>query len=194
MRSGLSPSFPKARFRGGRPPLEGGDAPGTSVLAAVIESVAGGDADTIVLATSAEVTEVSPTLSADYPFEPPYTEQLPMEGEVGWDASAPSGVAGWKAFDLRGEGVPTNPENGTGDYVRGLGAELVPVPDREAFRAEVSAELSTSSLLELTDWSAGFTGTLVRIGDGSVSATHYVVEGSHAVGEASTGPTLVPGE
>lgn len=148
----------------------------------------------IVLATPAEVTEATATLSADYPFEPPYTEQPPMQGELGWDAAEPSGVAGWKAFDLRGEGVPTNPENGTGDYVRGLGAELIPVPESDALRAEVTAELSTTSLLELTEWTAGFTGTLVRIGDGSVSAAHYVVEGSHPVGEASTGPTLVPGE
>jgi hypothetical protein len=145
----------------------------------------------LVVASHGEVVAEDVALEADYPFDPPYTDQPPMEAAVAWEGDAREGFAGWTAFDLRGEGVPTNPENGTGDYVRGMGVELVPAEDAPgALTVDVSAELTTSSALELTDWRSSATGTLVRIGEKGVTCAHYEVTGDHPVGAAETGPTL----
>ncbi|MES2644751.1 MAG: hypothetical protein V4850_35015 [Myxococcota bacterium] len=121
--------------------------------------------------------------------ERPYTDQPPMEIPARFEGGAREGFVAWRSFDLQLnlEGV----DAGQGDYLRAFGAEVVPTASEPAgWEGLVTATMSTSSLSEFSDPSAGFSGELVRIGARDVVAEHWVVSGQHPTGYALTGPTL----
>lgn len=125
---------------------------------------------------------------ADYAWDPPYSDQPPMEIPFGFDGGAPEGVIGWRGFDLQSN--LAGPNAGEGDYLRAFGAELEPVSaEPGSLQGTVRATLSTSSLSEWTDPYAAFEGELVRIPSRDVLAEHWVVAGRHPTGLAETGPT-----
>lgn len=116
-----------------------------------------------------------------------YSEQPVMALDARFAGGAPEGLVGWRSFDLqlnlKGE------DAGRGDYLRAFGVELAPVSaERGGFEGEVTATMSTSSLLELTDPYAGFVGELVRIGADELVSEHWLVEGAHPTGIARTAP------
>ena len=130
------------------------------------------------------------TISAarDYPYEPPYTDQEPMEAPVSFEGGPPEGFVGWTAFDLQAN--LEGPSAGEGDYLRAFGAELLPESDdRGAWGGAALGTLSTSSAIEFTQLTAGFEGELVRVGVKDATVEHFLVEGEHPVGLARTGPT-----
>lgn len=59
-----------------------------------------------------------------------------------------------------------------------------------AWEGTVTATMSTSSLSEWSDPTAGFAGELVRIGAPDALVEHWVAEGTHPTGPARTGPTI----
>lgn len=144
------------------------------------------DVAVIAAPYAAEVLALS--AASDPPHdEKVYSEQPPMLVEAAFADGAPEGIVGWRSFDLLLD--PVGDDAGQGDYLRAFGVELAPGEDaRGAFRGEVTATLSTSSLLELTDPRVAFGGELVRVGADDVIADHWLVEGSHPTGTARTEP------
>ncbi len=125
--------------------------------------------------------------SADLPHDPPYSEQLPLEGEAlpaSWDADLEgvAGLPGIRAFDLSlvADGDPDE-----GEYLRSHGVELV--PDAEAAPpVRPRAELTNSSLVETAAIAISVEADLAWLApDGLVDASPFRFEGEHAVGEAS---------
>lgn len=126
---------------------------------------------------------------AEYPYEPPYTEQPPMELVASAESPGAAGFIGWSAWTL--DGNLTGPAAGEGDYIRAMGVEAAPGADAPGrFDAAVTATFSNSSVIELTQFTAGFSGTLVRVGASAAEVEHHLVQGSHPVGVATTPPTL----
>lgn len=136
--------------------------------------------------------EVLP-LAGSRPYEVqdrPFTDQPPMEIPARFDGGAREGFVAWRSFDLQLnlEGV----DAGQGDYLRAFGAEVVPTTTEPAdWAGLVTADMSTSSLSEFSDPTAGFAGELVRISAPDVVAEHWMVSGHHPTGLAITGPTLI---
>jgi hypothetical protein len=144
--------------------------------------------DVAVLASPLEPESLPLTATADYTWDPPYSDQPPMEIPVAFAGGAREGFVGWRSFDLQSNLV--GPDAGEGDYLRAFGAEVEPLgTDPRAFEGTATATLSTSSLSEWTDPYAAFEGELVRIGATDLVAEHRVVTGSHPTGRAITGPT-----
>jgi hypothetical protein len=117
-----------------------------------------------------------------------YTEQPPVV--VGAEFSGkPAGFVGWKSFDL-GLNL-TGDFSDTGDYVRALGLELLPVEDsQKLWQGQITSTIQTTSLIELTILTASLNAELVHIGVKDALVEHFVAEGSHPVGPAVTGPLL----
>lgn len=142
----------------------------------------------ILVGTEGSVEETTVGDAVQYADGVTYTEQPPMEVPVSLTGRGRAGFVGWRAIDLQGNFA--GPDRGEGDYVRAMGLELEPTSDGPTtFDGTVTGTFSTSSLLQITQWWAGFRGTVARIGVPSATVTHYVVEGSHPVGIATTGPT-----
>ncbi len=139
----------------------------------------------VAVVAGSEVVALEVGAEADYEWDPPWSDQAPMETSARFEGGAAEGVVAWRSFDLRLDAA-----DGEGDYLRAYGVEVVPTAaETGAFEADVTAELSTSSLSEWTDPAVAFSGELVRIGAPDVVAEHWVVEGSHPTGAAETGPT-----
>ncbi|MFN7145784.1 MAG: hypothetical protein ACK4YP_18560 [Myxococcota bacterium] len=145
------------------------------------------DVAVLVSESAREVEEMPVGGSVDHEWDPPRSEQVPMEIPVAFDGGAREGVVGWRTFDLRLN--EQGPDAGEGDYLRGFGVELTPTEVGPAlFEGTVTATLSTTSVSEWTDPYATFTGELVRIGARDVVAEHVLVSGSHPTGRAVAEP------
>ena len=144
--------------------------------------------DVAVIAAPYAAERLALAAESDPPHdEKVYSEQPPMVLDAAFAGGAPEGIVGWRSFDLLLD--PVGADAGQGDYLRAFGVELAPGEDgRGTFRGEVTATLSTSSLLELTDPRVAFAGELVRVGADDVLAEHWLVEGSHPTGVARTPP------
>ncbi len=143
----------------------------------------------LLVASALEPEGTTITGAAAYPFEPPYSPQPPMTATADLDGRGADGFFGWTAWRL--DGNLDGADAGEGDYLRAMGVEAVPsADDRRAVTAETTATISSSSVLELTQFTAGFEGELVRIGSPLAEVTHYAVTGSHPVGPAETATTL----
>lgn len=158
--------------------------------AAIPYAVTAVTVDVALVAFSGELEVLPVAGSRPYEFqERPYTDQPPMEVPARFEGGAREGFVAWRSFDLQLnlEGVDV----GQGDYLRAFGVEVTPTSTEPGdWDGLVTATMSTSSLSEFTDPSAGFTGELVRIGAPDVLAEHWVVSGHHPTGFAVTGPTL----
>ena len=127
--------------------------------------------------------------SADYPFEPAYTEQPPMI--VPLDASgdaagaASDGVLGNTGFNL--DAAFTNVDGSdAGDYLRSFGMELTGADDGEGrWTGTTTAQITNSSLIEFGDLLASFSASYTRIGVRGAVTEMHTVEGTHTVGETT---------
>ncbi len=143
----------------------------------------------LLVVSDKEPARATVTGAASYPFDPPYTDEPPMTAEVAVDGPGADGFLGWSAWRL--DGNLTGNDAGEGDYLRAMGVEAVPIgDDRGTITAAVTATIANSSVLELTQFVAGFEGELVRVGAPRAQVDHYEVSGAHPVGAAETGPTL----
>lgn len=142
----------------------------------------------VVLAGPFEPETSSASKTLDLPWDPPFTDQPPLELDVDFAGGASEALVAWRGFDL---GLNLEgPSMGEGDYLRAFGAELIPVSVQDrAFNGNITATISTSSLSEWSDPFAGFEGALVRFGAPDLHAEHWTVAGSHPTGLATTGPT-----
>jgi hypothetical protein len=144
--------------------------------------------DVAVLAASATPDLLPVEAHADYEYDPPNTDQPPMDAAVAFDSGPREGIVAWRSFDLQGN--LTGRDAGEGDYLRAVGAELVPSDiAASTWDGDVEATLSTSSSIEFTQLTADFSGELVRVGLPDVVAEHWVVTGEHPTGRAVTPPT-----
>jgi hypothetical protein len=117
------------------------------------------------------------------------TDEAPMELDADVSGRGRDGFVGWTSFDL-GANLD-GPFAGEGDYLRAFGVEAV--PDERAPRdwsGSATATLSNTNVIEFTQLTARFRGTLARVGVRSADVSDYVVEGTHPVGRARTGPTV----
>lgn len=143
----------------------------------------------LVVGSARPSSAVEVDAAADYPYEPPYTDQPPMELVAEADSAGAAGFLGWSGWTL--EGNLEGPDAGQGDYIRAMGVEATGRADAAGTaEADVTATFSNSSVIELTQFTAGFAGTLVRVGATAADVEHHVVEGTHPVGAATTPPTL----
>ncbi|MFZ5476515.1 MAG: hypothetical protein ACOZNI_07025 [Myxococcota bacterium] len=143
----------------------------------------------LVVAHDGELATREVAVERQQPWDPPMTEQEPLLADVAFDSPRPEGFVGWTALDLQANF--DGPDAGEGEYLRAFGAELAPTADEKgAWEGEVAATLSNTSLSEFTQLHAGFTGTLAYVGVKDAEVEHFLVEGTHPVGSAKTGPTL----
>ncbi|MDP2312666.1 MAG: hypothetical protein Q8P41_07160 [Pseudomonadota bacterium] len=157
--------------------------------AAIPYAVTAVTVDVALLAFDGDLEVLPVDAAADYPFDPPYTDQAPMEAPVAFEGGAREGFVAWRSFDLLAN--VEGPDAGEGDYLRAFGTELVPTgADAGGFDGAVTATMSTSSAIEFTELTAGFSGELVRVGAADVVAEHFLVSGQHPTGLAVTGATL----
>lgn len=158
---------------------------------AIPHAVTGVTVDVALIAFTGRLDTAAVNTTAAYPYEPAYTDQPPMEATVGFDGAPREGFVAWRSFDLQAN--LDGPDAGQGDYLRAFGAELVPaVTTMSHFEGTATATITTSSALEFTQLTAGFSGELVRIGARSVVAEHWMITGHHPTGMAVSGPTLLP--
>lgn len=115
------------------------------------------------------------------------TPQPPMTESVAFSDSENRSFVGWTGFDLMVN--RTGDFSDTGDYMRAMGMEVVPTADgKGSWEGEVTTTIQTSSLIELTELTAAYSATLAQVSVPNAQVEHYVVEGSHPVGEALTPP------
>jgi hypothetical protein len=146
----------------------------TGVSARVLFACYAGDAVTMTVSGS-----------ADYPFEPAYTEQPPMTAPVEIAGVAPDGVLGNTGFNL--DAAFTNVDGSdAGDYLRSFGVELTGADDGEGnWRGTTTAQITNSSLIEFGDLLASFSASYARIGVRGSITEMRTIEGTHTVGETT---------
>jgi hypothetical protein len=143
----------------------------------------------LLVSTRGEVALSAFSSSALYPEGFTETDQPPLEIPVTLEGPGGEGFVGWRSFDLQGNFQ--GPDTGAGDYVRSMGAELAGgEAGRNRTEAVATGTLTNRSIIQLTRWSAGFGGEVVRIGARGTTVESEAFEGSHEVGEATIPPTL----
>lgn len=157
--------------------------------AAMLHAHADVEVRVLVMAFKGVAEPTSVTGSTEYPYDPPYTEQPPLELPVEVSGPGAEGFVAWRGFDLRGSAL--GEDAGQGDYLRAFGAELSPERGEKGLLAgTLRGTLSTTSLIEFTQLGVDFQAELVRAGMRDAAVDHYVVEGTFPTGDATVGPTL----
>lgn len=143
----------------------------------------------LLAATYDEVQRQTVGGSVEYPEGFTETDQPDQSFPVDLSGPGREGFVGWQRIDLQGNFL--GPDRNQGDYLRTMGVGLVPLDDGPNwFRGEAQLTLTNRSIIQLTQWSAGLSGDLVRIAATGAEVEHFLVEGSHPVGLAETDPTL----
>ena len=119
------------------------------------------------------------TVTGEQPLSwtPPYSHHDPLFDALPLEIKSryPKGIIGWRAFMLSQQ----NDEN-SGEYIRAMGAEIVPTstPADHGFTGNAEAIYSNSSLSEFHQIDMAFYGEVIWMGlaDGDAEITHQVVE------------------
>ncbi len=162
--------------------------------AAIPHAVTAVSVSTVLVSFDGEATDVPLAARATYTPDNPDasvwsgTEQPPQELPASFTEGPRDGFVGWSAFFL--EVNPAGDFAGEGDYLRAFGVEAVNTSSApRAWDGTVTATLSTTNLIEFTVLTAGFEGTLTRIGVRDADVAYVERSGDHDVGElALTAP------
>jgi len=119
------------------------------------------------------------TVTDDQPLSwtPPYSHHEPLFDSLplGIESGYPAGIVGWRSFVLSQQN-----DDKAGEYIRAMGAEIVPAstPADHGFTGNVEAIYSNSSLSEFHQIDMAFEGEILWMGlaDGDAEVTHQVVE------------------
>ena len=122
---------------------------------------------------------------AEYEWDPPYSDQPPMNAAITVEGENPDGVAGVSGFDLGAE-FTNNDGSAAGDYLRSFGVELTGQDDgKGTWNGDVTTQITNSSAIAYGDLTASSSADVVRIGVRGATSEATTLEGTHDVGETT---------